>query len=76
MPHCNWNQVFDSWFAIYFAVEDSEQMVVLNGLDEQMALNRFEALLPGQKPLRVQGVAFGISSLLSEMTDQAARVHF
>ncbi len=67
MAATNWTQGFDRWFAIFFEVEGVEQMVVMNGLDAEMAHNRFNEIASEQQIKRTDEVAFGVASLLIQM---------
>lgn len=44
MPACNWKTIYDRWFLIGFKVEGARHVIAVNGLDEQMAHNRFRAI--------------------------------
>lgn len=66
MPDCNWEQKFDRWFALTFYVESSAAIIVLSGLDEQMAHNRFNALMPDKKLRLSQEVSREVAQQLGE----------
>ena len=77
----NWEIMYPRWFAVQVIVEPSTQLslshldegviakttVIVNGFDAEMAHNRARTLIPGAVIKKSEEVAFGISSLLSQM---------